>query len=163
MQEYELVRLLCHFCKRFCLPDSFIPCKTPCCGKLFCHKCLTSRYKYSKAKVSRLPISPLHGELRYDRGVTPNWMCLVCTKKCVCEEVPRKKCIIRKRSAHHTIDSNRNKKVKTVTKFYARADANTRSPLDDRATNENSIPESNYLLPSISSNFCFCCSLFLPS
>eukprot|EP00826_Nyctotherus_ovalis_P017702 TRINITY_DN1522_c0_g1_i1.p1 TRINITY_DN1522_c0_g1~~TRINITY_DN1522_c0_g1_i1.p1 ORF type:complete len:191 (-),score=21.38 TRINITY_DN1522_c0_g1_i1:154-726(-) len=144
MQEYNLARLLCHLCKRFCVPGSFIPCKTPCCGKLFCNKCLTSQYKYSKSKVSRLP--------------TPMWRCPVCTKKCKCDEccelfkIPRKR-HGKRRTAAGKSDSTKSKlstSGRAATNFYSRADANTVTPLGDKGTHEVLSPAAKRHLPSIS-------------
>lgn len=144
MQIYNLVRPLCHFCRRLCSLDTSIPCKTPSCGKLFCHKCLTSRYKYSKAKVSRLP--------------TPNWKCPYCTKRCACDDcigelgAPLK----RGRTGKYKVNKYRYKKLKTsirrVVKCYSRTDANTKAPLDDKGSHKICTPILNWRLPSISRN-----------
>lgn len=147
MQECDVVRLLCHCCKRHCAFDYLVPCKTLGCGRFFCHKCLTSRYKYSHAKISRLP--------------SPNWRCPVCTGRCRCEEcssvfdVPVKKRGIKKMKKNH--HAYRKKKVyrakKIAGKFYLRNDANTRSPLEDRPTGVNITPQYTYYLPPISCIF----------
>eukprot|EP00826_Nyctotherus_ovalis_P017707 TRINITY_DN1522_c0_g1_i6.p1 TRINITY_DN1522_c0_g1~~TRINITY_DN1522_c0_g1_i6.p1 ORF type:complete len:252 (-),score=-15.13 TRINITY_DN1522_c0_g1_i6:136-891(-) len=153
MQEYNLARLLCHLCKRFCVPGSFIPCKTPCCGKLFCNKCLTSQYKYSKSKVSRLP--------------TPMWRCPVCTKKCKCDEccelfkIPRKR-HGKRRTAAGKSDSTKSKlstSGRAATNFYSRADANTVTPLGDKGTHEVLSPAAKRHLPSISCSLGAQCSI----
>lgn len=146
MQVYDLIRPLCHFCKRLCSPDTFIPCKTPSCGRLFCHKCLTSRYKYSKAKVSRLP--------------TPNWKCPFCTRKCACEDCigesdgPLKKLRTKKIKAKYRYKKLKTS-IRTVAKCYSRADANTRAPLDDKCSHVIYTPVVNWRLPSISRNLCY--------
>lgn len=70
----NILKFICHCCKRTTTSENMVPCKTPGCDLFFCHRCLTSRYKYSYAKTAKLP--------------TPHWKCPVCTRKCRCTECP---------------------------------------------------------------------------
>lgn len=72
MLNQEIAKFICHCCKKLISSELIIPCKTKLCKLFFCHKCLTSRYKYSKVKVSKLP--------------TPNWKCPVCANRCRCKD-----------------------------------------------------------------------------
>lgn len=152
-QECDIVHLLCHCCKKSWISDYLVPCKTPFCGRLFCYKCLTSRYKYSKAKAARLP--------------TPSWRCPVCTHKCHCEECQtgdfqiRQKSIRKPKIKKFTYRKRKiNKYRKAVSKFYLRADANTGTPLNDQESNEIFSPKPRKLLPPISSNLFLHSSVF---
>jgi len=60
----------CHYCNKKLSANSFAKCKVTGCGKQFCRKCLTSKYKFSKLKAAQLP--------------TPLWKCPSCTFKCLC-------------------------------------------------------------------------------
>ncbi len=67
-----LVKRRCHSCKCEIAEALSVPCRSDHCHKFFCQKCLTSRYKYSKAKAATLP--------------SLNWKCPVCTRRCFCIE-----------------------------------------------------------------------------
>ena len=69
--ERNLVKFQCHSCKCESALELLVPCKNSCCGLLYCRKCLTSRYKYSRAKAANLP--------------TLSWRCPVCTCRCFCD------------------------------------------------------------------------------
>lgn len=67
-----LLKRRCHSCKCEAQIECLVGCRNPSCKLLYCRKCLTSRYKFSKAKASTLP--------------TLNWRCPVCTRRCFCTE-----------------------------------------------------------------------------
>jgi hypothetical protein len=67
-----MIKRLCHSCKCDFPLEFLVPCRNTCCNRLYCRKCLTSRYKYSRVKASHLP--------------TPNWKCPVCTRRCWCAD-----------------------------------------------------------------------------
>jgi len=60
----------CHYCNKEFSSSSLSKCKIVECGKMFCRRCLTSKYKFSKLKAAQLP--------------TPCWKCPSCTYKCLC-------------------------------------------------------------------------------
>ncbi len=66
-----IVKLRCHSCKCDSNIDQLVRCRNPGCGLFYCRRCLTSRYKYSRAKAANLP--------------TLNWQCPVCCKRCYCD------------------------------------------------------------------------------
>ena len=146
MQDCDIVRLLCHCCKHSCIANYLISCKISGCGKFFCHKCLTSRYKYSKTKVAKLP--------------TSTWKCPVCTGKCKSDEcqsginIPIKKRGIKKirttKCCYRKKKTNGSRKI--IIKYYSRIDANTGTPSDDRITQGVSTPKPHRILPPITSN-----------
>ena len=68
----SVIKRRCHSCKCDFPLDDLAPCRNLCCGLLYCRKCLTSRYKYSRVKAANLP--------------TFNWKCPVCTRRCFCSE-----------------------------------------------------------------------------
>lgn len=67
----NMMKLRCHSCKREAPLDCLVQCKSGCCCLLYCRRCLTSRYKYSRAKAANLP--------------TAHWKCPVCSNRCHCE------------------------------------------------------------------------------
>eukprot|EP00826_Nyctotherus_ovalis_P049818 TRINITY_DN6047_c0_g1_i7.p1 TRINITY_DN6047_c0_g1~~TRINITY_DN6047_c0_g1_i7.p1 ORF type:complete len:181 (+),score=0.83 TRINITY_DN6047_c0_g1_i7:135-677(+) len=71
----NIVKVLCHCCKRCSASSLMVPCKIPGCQLFFYQHCLTSRYKYSYVKAAKLP--------------SPHWKCPVCTHKCRCVECPQ--------------------------------------------------------------------------
>jgi hypothetical protein len=71
-KEGIIIKRRCHSCKCDFPTECLVSCRNMCCKLLYCRKCLTSRYKYSKAKSANLP--------------TLNWKCPVCTRKCYCPE-----------------------------------------------------------------------------
>ena len=95
MQNNDIIKPVCHYCKKYNPTEFFVPCRSGCCKLFFCHKCLTSRYKYSHVKASQLP--------------TPNWKCPVCTNRCYCDycishgiSIPMKTKKIHKQYYHKT-------------------------------------------------------------
>jgi len=103
----EVVKRRCHSCKCEVAESLLVPCKMECCHKFFCLKCLTSRYKYSKAKASTLP--------------SINWKCPVCTRRCYCNEcvsagnIPKKKKSQAKRNLY-SVRRRMKKKVRPKSK-----------------------------------------------
>ncbi len=79
----EVVRRCCHSCGNDIAEALSVPCRGEQCHLVFCQKCLTSRYKYSRVKASSLP--------------SINWRCPVCTKRCYCSECVKAGCIPKKR------------------------------------------------------------------
>jgi hypothetical protein len=67
-----VVKRICHSCKCEADGELLVPCRAEGCHKFFCRRCLTSRYKFSKAKASHLP--------------SQNWRCPACTRRCYCTE-----------------------------------------------------------------------------
>lgn len=68
----QLPHGICHCCKLELTGDILVPCKSETCHHFFCRKCLTSHYKYSKAKTARLP--------------SLKWKCPICKSRCYCDE-----------------------------------------------------------------------------
>lgn len=77
MESNRILKPVCHSCKLLVDPLFLVPCKIVHCDCFFCHKCLTSRYKYSKAKVVSLSTAN-------HRGV--NWKCPYCMSRCQCND-----------------------------------------------------------------------------
>ena len=67
-----LVKRICHSCKCETEGNFLVPCHAEGCHKFFCRRCLTSRYKFSKAKAAHLP--------------SFNWRCPACTRRCYCAD-----------------------------------------------------------------------------
>ena len=70
------IKLMCHTCRKSFSSEFMVSCMTSGCNLMFCHKCLTSKFKYSRAKAESLP--------------TTHWKCPVCSKKCKCNHCSRK-------------------------------------------------------------------------
>ena len=86
----SVVKRRCHSCKCDIAEAFSVPCRADHCHKFFCQKCLTSRYKYSKAKAASLP--------------SINWKCPVCTRRCFCLECINTGLVVRKRKAIYKRD-----------------------------------------------------------
>lgn len=145
MQSKGVIKSMCHCCKQTFSSDFIVSCKTECCGRIFCHKCLTSRYKYSRAKVSRLP--------------TPNWRCPVCTNRCQCDvcvkagvAISLKKKVIRRKNEICLIRKKKRKRKSKET-FTVQMNSGTRTPLSEKETNESSSLVVHNSIPSISGTY----------
>jgi len=95
-----MVKRICHSCKCEIGEAFAVPCRAEGCHKFFCQKCLTSRYKYSKAKAASLP--------------SLNWRCPVCTRRCYCLDCIEAGLVVKKRKTvyKHDIYSTRKKRVR---------------------------------------------------
>lgn len=87
-QFSKVIKRKCHSCKCEVLEGNLVACQSECCHKFFCQKCLTSRYKYSRAKAAKLP--------------SFHWKCPVCARHCYCDDClasnnpPKKRRLIKK-------------------------------------------------------------------
>eukprot|EP00824_Muranothrix_gubernata_P000166 TRINITY_DN1018_c0_g1_i1.p1 TRINITY_DN1018_c0_g1~~TRINITY_DN1018_c0_g1_i1.p1 ORF type:complete len:350 (-),score=4.31 TRINITY_DN1018_c0_g1_i1:13-1062(-) len=61
----------CHHCRQFIDKVNLAECQVKGCKKSYCRICLSSKYKFSKAKALQLP--------------TATWKCPACTRKCSCQ------------------------------------------------------------------------------
>lgn len=143
MHNHKLTKLLCHCCKKEQAVEFLVPCKSPGCNLFFCHKCLTSRYKYSKVKVSKLP--------------TAHWRCPVCANRCQCTEclesgvtIPIKKRMVKRREV-----ARRFRRKKRIRKpiFNVQTNSGTRTPPSEKETEQFFSPTVHRLMPPISSIF----------
>eukprot|EP00826_Nyctotherus_ovalis_P061858 TRINITY_DN884_c0_g2_i3.p1 TRINITY_DN884_c0_g2~~TRINITY_DN884_c0_g2_i3.p1 ORF type:complete len:188 (+),score=12.73 TRINITY_DN884_c0_g2_i3:35-598(+) len=141
MQEGHLNKLICHYCKRFLSLNLLVPCMIPGCGLFFCHKCLVSKCKYSRAKAMTLP--------------TPRWKCPACGERCKCESCrhggPRPG--VRRGQAkypRHVQYQGRKKSLTICGKRYSYLDFNAETPPSGGGTQELSSPKVKTVLPPIS-------------
>jgi len=148
MQSYQLNKLICHCCKMETSLDSLVLCKSSCCNLFFCHKCLTSRYKYSKVKVSKLP--------------TPHWKCPVCANRCQCDQcikagitAPIKKKRMKRKEAARRL--RRKRRVRKPT-FQIQSNCETRTPLSEKESDQFLNLVAHCLIPPISSTYLYYCS-----
>eukprot|EP00826_Nyctotherus_ovalis_P062694 TRINITY_DN9119_c0_g1_i4.p2 TRINITY_DN9119_c0_g1~~TRINITY_DN9119_c0_g1_i4.p2 ORF type:complete len:157 (+),score=4.96 TRINITY_DN9119_c0_g1_i4:247-717(+) len=148
MQETRLAKAICHCCKLAPGSESLVPCKTAHCDRLFCHRCLTSRYKYSRTKVAKLP--------------TVNWRCPFCADRCKCDECAR--------SGRAAPIKKRTLKWKELTRHYykKRRIRKRRSELrtglssgvtSERAASDCSLQTPRFQLPPISGSLQNTCSV----
>ena len=136
----DLIKLMCHCCKRFTSSEFIVPCKTPGCNLLFCNRCLTSRFKYSHAKADRLP--------------TAHWKCPVCTHKCKCdicqpEEHPKP---VKEDSTifnSFPLKCHRKKRIRKPN-FPFKIEPSAKTLISEKGTNEVCSPISLCSLPSVS-------------
>lgn len=151
MNGCELNRLICHCCKTQTFPHFLVPCKTSGCGFFFCHRCLTSRYKYSKAKVVKLP--------------TAHWKCPVCAERCQCDEcisagisIPIKKKVVKRRDL--TGHFRRKKRIRKPI-FNVQTNLETKTPYSERETNPffSPLPQRS-VFPISSINFAIIVDFF---
>jgi len=148
----NILKFICHCCKRSAGSEYTVPCKTAGCNLFFCHRCLTSRYKYSYAKTAKLP--------------TPHWKCPVCTKKCSCADCPSPsqsevpafegKLMVQGRTSVH-----QHRKKKRIRKGKRKSSdsslgtgSSLRTPPSERETQGAYSPPPKFPPPPISSN-CF--------
>jgi len=140
MQNRKLSKLRCHCCKKMTSLDFLIQCKTSGCSFLFCHKCLTSRYKYSKVKVSSLP--------------TAHWKCPVCARRCQCVNciesgiaMPIKKKIMKRKRVIRCV-RKKNRIRKPV--FIIQNICDIKAPLSEKQTKELLTPIVHHKMLPIS-------------
>jgi len=147
MQEADINRLICHYCKAVLSTSLLVSCKISGCGLFFCHRCLVSKYKYSKAKAITLP--------------TPHWKCPVCGNRCKCESCKEGgvKFIIKKGLSEDTkyiLYKRRKRGLVMNRRCSSYFDFNLRTPLigegmqEPEETQESVSPKPKTLLPSLS-------------
>ena len=142
MQSNHPFKSACHSCKFLIDPSLLVPCKNTHCNYFFCHKCLTRHYKYSKAKVVRLP--------------TANWRCPYCVSRCQCDDcvkagrgVPVKKKVMNSRDIIRKLykkKRTRKRKYKSNIKLDFGIRDNSSKAIIGVSVEEN----QSYLLPPIS-------------
>eukprot|EP00826_Nyctotherus_ovalis_P025035 TRINITY_DN1933_c0_g1_i12.p1 TRINITY_DN1933_c0_g1~~TRINITY_DN1933_c0_g1_i12.p1 ORF type:complete len:198 (+),score=8.24 TRINITY_DN1933_c0_g1_i12:184-777(+) len=155
----NILKLICHCCKRSSPPECMVPCKTPGCDLFFCHRCLTSRYKYSYAKTAKLP--------------SPHWKCPVCTHKCRCADCPQPssevemagKLLVEDATCAHT--QRRKKRIRKGKRRSSDCSLKTgssmKTPSLERESQAADSPSPKLLLPPISSTLPLSPLVFLGS
>lgn len=141
----DLLKLICHCCKCTVPNELTVCCMTPGCNLFYCHRCLTSRYKYSYAKTAKLP--------------TPKWKCPVCTRRCWCNEcvqtgvaMPLKKSLNKNTTCVHQY--RRKKRIRKGKRMADRSslkiEFSVRTTPSEKVHQEVHSTISQYQLPSIS-------------
>lgn len=142
----NIVKLMCHCCKKFTSSEFLVPCKIPGCKLLFCHKCLTSRFKYSHAKTATLP--------------TAHWKCPVCANRCRCEVCIEKEVVVLNEKKplrpNSTVPhSHRKKRIRKDKRNHCDAPTKPeqlmRCSISEKETHEICSPIPRRFLPPISS------------
>jgi len=146
----NVLKFICHCCKKSSVPELMVPCRISECDLFFCHRCLTSRYKYSYAKTAKLP--------------TSHWRCPVCTQKCRCADCSK---VLRPELSASSdklliedaaFMNPRRKKAKSrkgkskPPEGSVKTGYSTKSFLFEKETQEVCTPTSQFSLPPISGN-----------